>query len=99
LGGPRASGTAVSVVATYAGPVEVLVGLQGIVKKDEELARIERELKRLDKDIATVDKKLSGKGFVDRAPKEVVEQARDQRTQMLAARARLEESRRLADEL
>jgi valyl-tRNA synthetase len=99
LGGARAPGTAVSVVPTYAGPIEVLVGLQGVVTKAEELVRIEREIKRIDKDIALVDKKLSSKGFVERAPREVVDEAQGQRAQMVAARVRLEESRRLAEEL
>jgi valyl-tRNA synthetase len=99
MGGSRAPGTAVSVVPTHAGPIEVLVGLKGLVTKDEELARIEREIKRIDKDIAQLDKKLSSQGFVDRAPKEVVDEANAKRTQMIAARARLEESRQLANEL
>jgi valyl-tRNA synthetase len=99
IGGPRAPGTAVSVVPTHAGPIEVLVGLKGLVTKQEELARIDREIKRIDKDIAQLDKKLTSKGFVDRAPKEVVEEAHAQRVQLVAARARLDESRRLAEEL
>jgi valyl-tRNA synthetase len=99
IGGSRAPGTAVSVVPTSAGPIEVLVGLKGLVTKDEELARIDREMKRIDKDIAQLDKKLSSKGFVERAPKEVVDETNAQRAAMVAARARLEESRRLADEL
>jgi valyl-tRNA synthetase len=99
IGGPRTPGTAVSVVPTPAGPIEVLVGLKGLVTKDEELVRIEREIKRIDKDVAQLDKKLSNAGFVDRAPKEVVEEATAQRAQLVAARSRLEESRRLADEL
>jgi valyl-tRNA synthetase len=99
IGGPRAPGTAVSVVSTAVGPIEVLVGLKGLVTKDEEVARIERELKRIDKDVAQLDKKLASRGFVDRAPKEVVDEANAQREQLVAARTRLDESRRFADEL
>jgi valyl-tRNA synthetase len=99
IGGPRTPGTAVSVVPTRAGPIEVHVGLKGLVKKEDEIQRIEREIARIQKDIAQIDKKLSSKGFVDRAPKEVVEDANAQRAQLVAALARLEESRRLAEEL
>jgi valyl-tRNA synthetase len=98
-GGARAPGTTVSVVPSEAGAIEVLVNLKGLVTAEDERARIERELKRIDKDIAVIDKKLNAKGFVDRAPKEVVEEAQGQRRALLEARGRLEESRKLADEL
>jgi valyl-tRNA synthetase len=98
-GGPRESGTTTSVVTASRGSVEVLVGLKGLVTKEDELARIDRETKRLDKDLATSDKKLGSPGFVDRAPPEVVEEARKQRAGMLEARSRLQEARKLAEEL
>jgi valyl-tRNA synthetase len=95
----RAAGATASVVPTPLGPIEVLVGLKGLVTKEGELARIERELKRVDKDLAAIDKKMSSKGFVDRAPKEVIEEAHAQRKQLEEAKARLAESKTLADEL
>jgi valyl-tRNA synthetase len=98
-GGARAAGTMVTVVPTERGPIEVLVGLKGLVTKQKELERIEREIKRIDKDVAAIDKKLSSKGFVDRAPKEVVDEAHAQKKALLEARARLEESKALAEEL
>jgi valyl-tRNA synthetase len=98
-GGAREPGTTVSVVPTEVGSVEVLVGLKGLVTADEERARIDRELKRLDKEIGVIDKKLSSKGFVDRAPKEVVEEAQAQRKALVEARARVEEARGLVSEL
>jgi valyl-tRNA synthetase len=97
--GPRPPGSVVSVVPTDEGPIEVIVGLKGLVTKERELERIEREIKRIDKDLAAIDKKLGSKGFVDRAPKEVVDEAQAQRGQLVEARKRLEESRALADEL
>ncbi len=98
-GGPRAAGTTTSVVPTAYGPIEVLVGLKGLVTKEEELARIDREIKRIEKDLAAVEKKLSSKGFTDRAPKEVVEETLALQTQLKEARTRLDESRTLAEEL
>jgi valyl-tRNA synthetase len=98
-GGERPKGATMSVVPSEHGPIEVLVGLKGLVTKEEELARIERELKRIDKEIATIDKKLQAKGFVERAPKEVVEETQAQRRAFVEARARLEEAKALVDEL
>jgi valyl-tRNA synthetase len=97
--GARPPGSVVSVVPTDAGPIEVIVGLKGLVTKERELERIERELKRIDKDLAAIEKKLASKGFIDRAPKEVVDEALAQQAQLKEARERLEESRALADEL
>jgi valyl-tRNA synthetase len=99
LGGGREAGTTVSVVPTPHGPIEVLVGLKGLVDPGGERARIERELKRLDKDLGAIEKKLGSPGFVDRAPPEVVEESKQQRTAMLDAKARLEAARKLAEEL
>jgi valyl-tRNA synthetase len=98
-GGTREPGTTVSVVPSPHGPIEVLVMLKGLVDPGAERARIERELKKIDKELAAIEKKLGAAGFVDRAPKEVVEEARAQMGALRAARARLEGARGLADEL
>jgi valyl-tRNA synthetase len=98
-GGAREAGTTVSVVPSEHGPIEVLVGLKGLVDPGGEKARIERELRKIDKELATIDKKLSSPGFVDRAPVEVVEETKVQRRSLVEAKARLEAGRRLADEL
>ena len=99
LGGPRTAGTVVDVVPTPDGPVEVRVALKGLVTKEQELARIAKAIDKLGKDLAVADKKLASPAFVEKAPKELVEETRAAREQHLAARARLEESRKLADEL
>jgi valyl-tRNA synthetase len=96
---PREPGTTVSVVSSPHGPIEVLVLLKGLVDPGDERSRIERELKRIDKDLAALDKKLGSPGFVDRAPKGVVEEARGQRESLLEAKARLDAARQLVDEL
>ncbi|MEI7892026.1 MAG: valine--tRNA ligase [Myxococcales bacterium] len=96
---PREPGTTVSVVATDRGPVEVLVGLRGLVTADKERARVARELKKIEKDLGALEKKLGSAGFADRAPKEVIEEAQTQRKAFTEAKARLEASSALADEL
>ncbi len=98
-GGARPPATVAQIVSTSAGVVEVLVGLKGLVTADKERTRIERELKKLDKELSALEKKLGSKGFLDRAPKELVEESQQQRAGMIEARARLEASRVLADEL
>ena len=98
-GAARDKGTTVSVVAGAHGPIEVLVTLKGLVDPKDELARIERELKKLEKDLGALEKKLASPGFVDRAPPELVEESRKQRSTMIDAKGRLEESRKLVEEL
>jgi valyl-tRNA synthetase len=98
-GGPRAAGTTVSVVPSAYGPIEVLVGLKGLVAKTDEITRIERGLKSIEKDLGAIEKKMSSKNFLERAPKEVIDETNAQKQQLLDARARLEEARRLAEEL
>jgi valyl-tRNA synthetase len=95
----RERGTTVSVVPSARGPIEVLVGLKGLVTKEEEIARIDRELKKIDKERGAIEKKLSAPGFVDRAPKEVVDEAKQQQTGLLEARERLLAARKVAEEL
>jgi valyl-tRNA synthetase len=98
-GGPRPAGSAVSVVPSVYGPIEVLVGLKGLVTKADEIVRIERGLKSIEKDLGAIDKKMSSKNFLERAPKEVIDETNAQKQQLIDARGRLEEARRLADEL
>ncbi|MCL2724436.1 MAG: valine--tRNA ligase [Polyangiaceae bacterium] len=98
-GSMREPGTMVNVVPTPHGPIEILVGLKGLVTKDKELLRIDREIKRIDKDLGALEKKMASKGFLERAPKEVIDESRALREQLTSARARLEESKKLAYEL
>ena len=98
-GGPREPGTTTGIVTTSLGPIEVHVGLKGFVTKAKELVRIEREIKKIDKDLGSIEKKMSSKGYVEKAPKEVIEETNALKAQLIEAKARHEESRTLADEL
>jgi valyl-tRNA synthetase len=99
LGAPREPGTTLSVVPSPHGPIEVLVVLKGLVEPGSEASRIDRELKKIERDLAALDKKLGSPGFADRAPKELVEEAHQQRRSLIEAKARLEAARKLVDEL
>jgi valyl-tRNA synthetase len=94
-GGGRPPGSVLSV----AGEVEVLVGLRGLVEKAKELARVDRDIKKVEKDIAVLQKKLASPAFVEKAPPEVVAEAREQLNALERTRARLDEARQLAAEL
>jgi valyl-tRNA synthetase len=95
VGGARPTGYVMSV----AGEVEVLVGLKGLVEAGKEIARIEREIKKVEKDTAVMEKKLASSSFVEKAPPDVVAQAKEQLGALRRTRERLEEARSLAKEL
>jgi valyl-tRNA synthetase len=94
-GGGRPPGTVMSV----AGDVEVLVGLRGLVDATKEEGRIDREIKKVEKDAANLQKRLDSPAFAEKAPKEVVAEARGQLEALRRTRARLEEALALAREL
>ncbi len=94
-GGERPKGSVLSV----AGDIEVLVGLLGLVDAKHEEDRIERTLKKLDKDITTMGQRLSNPKFVEKAPPEVVSEAREHLAALERQRERLEEARGLVAEL
>ncbi len=54
--------------------LEILIPIAQIIDKDAELKRLDKELIKLNKDLLTVTQKLNNSNFVDKAPKEVVEQ-------------------------
>jgi len=95
IGGGRPPGS----VASVAAEVVVYVGLRGVVDAAKEEARVEREIKKVDKDIANLQKRLDSPAFVEKAPKEVVAEAKEQLEALRRTRAQLEEALALAREL
>ena len=86
-------------VMSIAAETEVLVGLKGLVEADKEGARVDREIKKVEKDIGVLEKKLSQPTFSDKAPPEVVAEARALLEELKRKRVSLEEARGLAGEL
>jgi len=86
-------------VLTVAGDVEVLVGLLGLVDAQHEADRIERGIKKIDKDMAGLEGRLKNPKFVEKAPPEVVAEARDQLDALKRQKERFEEARALVSEL
>ena len=97
--GDRRPGFARWPVATQHGMVEVLVGLKGFVTADEERSRIEKRRRQVEKEVLLLKKKLGAAGFVDRAPPEVVAEARAALDVNVELLAKLEEGLKLAQEL
>ena len=94
-GAPRPAGYALM----PAGEIDVLVLLKGLVTAEHEAARIEREIKKVEKDVAATEKKLAQPSFAEKAPPEVVAEARALLESLKAARGRFEESKELVAEL
>lgn len=55
---------------------EVFLPLEGLINIEEEIKRLQKELEKWNKEVERVQKKLSNKGFISKAPKEVVEAER-----------------------
>jgi valyl-tRNA synthetase len=86
-------------VLSVASEVEVLVGLSGLVDPGKESERIARERKRLLKDVGVLEGRLKNPNFVDKAPPEVVAEARAQLASLQKQLERLVEAEKLLDEL
>ncbi|MFO0587467.1 MAG: valine--tRNA ligase [Polyangiaceae bacterium] len=94
-GGARPRGAVMSMAAD----TEVLIALQGLVEPAHEAQRVEREIKKVEKDIAAIEKKLSLPSFADKAPLEVVQEAKDQLEALKRKRVGLEDAKGIAGEL
>ena len=78
----RPADAAVAVLAD----AELILPLAGLIDKKAEGARNRKALADLDRQLAAIRGKLGSAGFVDRAPAEVVEQARLKEAELLARR-------------
>ena len=69
--------------------VEVHLPLAGLIDFAAERSRIEKELARLEAELAGIKKRLGNEGFVERAPKDVVEKDRARAEELTAKREKL----------
>jgi valyl-tRNA synthetase len=72
---PQLSGDKLAAQAVAAG-CSMEIPLADLIDHDAERARLSKELERVQKEIDILDRKLSNASFVERAPKEVVEENR-----------------------
>ncbi len=87
-------------LSALAGPLEILVPMQGVVDIAAELGRLDKEIQRQQGELKRLQGKLGNPSFVDRAPAEVVAKERDKlaaveeaMTVLQRQQARLEELR------
>jgi valyl-tRNA synthetase len=71
------------------GRTKVLVPLGAFIDKRAELARLEREIGKIEKDLAKLKERLGNARFVERAPREVIEQDRRRALELETALAKL----------
>ncbi|UOR12156.1 valine--tRNA ligase [Halobacillus amylolyticus] len=83
----KAPEKAMSAVITGA---ELYLPLAGLININDEIKRLEKEWQKWDKEVARVQKKLSNKGFVSKAPEQVVEEERTKEQDYLDKRAKVE---------
>ena len=74
---------------------EVLIPLAGAVDMAAETARVDKEIARLEAEVDGVARRLSNPSFVERAPKEVVEESRARVEELGEKRRNLEAHRAL----
>jgi valyl-tRNA synthetase len=67
---PKSSATAV------VGGATIYVPLEGIIDFGKEAERLEKEMNKLEKELAAVSKKLENENFLNKAPRDVVEQVK-----------------------
>ncbi len=56
---------------------ELLIPLDGLMDKEEEIKRLTKEISQLDTEIISIRNKLANTSFVSRAPKAIVDKTRD----------------------
>jgi valyl-tRNA synthetase len=81
---PKSSATAV------VGGATIFVPLEGIIDFSKEARRLEKEMNKLAKELAVVSKKLANDGFLNKAPKDVVEQVKAKHAGLEEKRKKLE---------
>jgi valyl-tRNA synthetase len=70
---------------------EAFLPLAGLIDVQKEIERLEAELRRNDAEIARAGGKLNNKGFVEKAPRHVVEEERAKLEQYRGVREKLAE--------
>lgn len=62
--------------------LEAVIPLAGLFDAKKELARLDKQKAKIDKDLQGLNARLSNKAFVDKAPANVLEEARKQQAEL-----------------
>jgi valyl-tRNA synthetase len=71
--------------------IQIFVPLEGLKDTDEEIKRLEKKLQKVAKELQFFEKKFSNKGYLAKAPKEVVEKDRLQYSAFQEQQKKLEQ--------
>jgi valyl-tRNA synthetase len=74
------------------GEVEIAVPLAGLIDRDKERERVNKEIGRKENEAKGMSSRLGNPSFVDRAPREVVEQTRARHDELMSEIAKLQET-------
>ena len=74
------------------GGTEIFIPTTGLVDKEKEILRLTRLDGKLAKEIAKLEGRLNGKGFVDKAPKDVVDKARQELEELVVKMEKVKEN-------
>ncbi len=69
--------------------IEIYLPLKGLVDIDKEIARLEKELAKMESEIKRIEGKLANKGFVAKAPAEVIEKEKEKMAKYQASKEAL----------
>jgi valyl-tRNA synthetase len=67
----------------------LILPLAGVIDAAAERARLQKEIKKLEGDVAGIDRRLGNPDFIAKADPEVIEENRERRAEIEAARGRL----------
>ncbi|MEK6814752.1 MAG: valine--tRNA ligase [Nitrospirota bacterium] len=88
VGLPRPSKSAVQILPE----MEVYLPLEGVVRIEDEIARLGKEAEKVDKEVFGLAKKFENPDFVSKAPPEVVENGRARLAELAEKRQKIGES-------
>jgi valyl-tRNA synthetase len=64
-------------IVTATAQFDIFVPLEGVIDLSEQVKRLEKELSKSQNELEGITRKLSNKSFVDKAPKELVQESQD----------------------
>ncbi len=88
IDGAFRGGSGIASAAASLGAVYVPLG--DLIDVDAERRRLDGQISKIDREIAAAEKKLSNRSFVERAPAEVVERAKEHLAELRERRERIE---------
>ena len=75
--------------------MKIYIPLEGLVDIEEEKARLQRKLSNLNQDLKSVENRLSNDAFVEKAPKEIVDELKEKFKVLSSDQTRIEEQLKL----